>query len=170
MRRFEGSARKSVRGTVFSSPFTENVRGTFSRGNLVTSTKKKASTLSVLFSTKSTLAGGWNRLPRWNPTSLGEIRLDGEWVDLISSEAKPKISSALADFILASARISFMQEFEFIRNNTENIFFVAHRQWNPVRKLVLTGFFFVLCYFLLQKVQHSLSNFRFFPYFFHIIR
>jgi len=36
-----------------------------------------------------------------------EIRLDGGWVDLISSEAKPKISSALADFILASARISF---------------------------------------------------------------
>jgi len=34
---------------------------------------------------------------------LDEIRLDGEWVDLISSEAKPKISSALADFILASA-------------------------------------------------------------------
>jgi len=37
---------------------------------------------------------------------LDEIRLDGGWVDLISSEAKPKISSALADFILASARIS----------------------------------------------------------------
>ncbi|MBQ3598783.1 MAG: hypothetical protein II987_05915, partial [Clostridia bacterium] len=47
-----------------------------------------------------------------NPTSLGEIRLDGEWVDLISSEAKPKISSALADFTLASARISFMQGFD----------------------------------------------------------
>jgi len=30
-----------------------------------------------------------------------EIRLDGGWVDLISFEAKPKISSALADFILA---------------------------------------------------------------------
>ena len=30
-----------------------------------------------------------------------EIRLDGGWVDLISSEAMPKISSALADFILA---------------------------------------------------------------------
>jgi len=56
---------------------------------------------------------------------LGEIRLDGEWVDLISSEAKPKISSALADFTLASARISFMQEFEFIR---KNIFFVALTQ------------------------------------------
>jgi len=45
---------------------------------------------------------------------LDEIRLDGEWVDLISSEAKPKISSALADFIFASARISFLQEFEVI--------------------------------------------------------
>ena len=40
------------------------------------------------------------------PLRVGEIRLDGGWVDLISSEAKPKISSALADFILASARIS----------------------------------------------------------------
>ena len=50
--------------------------------------------------------------------------------DLISSEAKPKISSALADFILASARISFLQEFEFIRKNSKNIFFVAHRQKN----------------------------------------
>jgi len=50
---------------------------------------------------------------------LGEIRLDGEWVDLISSEAKPKISSALADFTLASARISFMQGFEFIRKNSK---------------------------------------------------
>ena len=48
--------------------------------------------------------------------------------DLISSEAKPKISSALADFILASARISFLQEFEFIRKNGKNIFFVAYRQ------------------------------------------
>jgi len=59
---------------------------------------------------------------------LDEIRLDGGWVDLISSEAKPKISSALADFILAPARISFLQEFEFIRKNGKNIFFVAHRQ------------------------------------------
>jgi len=58
---------------------------------------------------------------------LDEIRLDGEWVDLILSEAKPKISSALADFILASARISFLQEFEVIRENGKNIFFVAHR-------------------------------------------
>ena len=56
-----------------------------------------------------------------------EIRFDGGWVDLISSEAKPKISSALADFILASARISFLQEFDFIRKNGKNIFFVAHR-------------------------------------------
>ncbi|MBQ4036846.1 MAG: hypothetical protein IJC84_01830, partial [Clostridia bacterium] len=37
-----------------------------------------------------------------------EIRLRREIrTDLISSEAKPKISSALADFILVSARISF---------------------------------------------------------------
>ena len=49
-------------------------------------------------------------------------------MDLISSEAKPKISSALADFILASARISFLQEFEVVRENDKNIFFVAHKQ------------------------------------------
>ncbi|MBO5357725.1 MAG: hypothetical protein J6A78_00185 [Clostridia bacterium] len=49
-------------------------------------------------------------------------------MDLISSEAKPKISSALADFTLASARISFMQGLEFIRKTSKNIFFVAHRQ------------------------------------------
>jgi len=48
---------------------------------------------------------------------LGEIRLDGGWVDLISSEAKPKISSALADFILASARISFSVR---VRSQTQN--------------------------------------------------
>ena len=60
-----------------------------------------------------------------------EIRLRREIrTDLISSEAKPKISSALADFTLASARISFMQGFEFIRKNAENIFFVVHRQKN----------------------------------------
>ncbi|MBQ8898249.1 MAG: hypothetical protein IJY86_07195 [Clostridia bacterium] len=57
-----------------------------------------------------------------------EIRLDGGWVDLISSEAKPKISSALADFILARAGISFLQEFEFMRKLGENIFFVAYSQ------------------------------------------
>ena len=45
-----------------------------------------------------------------------------EEADLISSEAKPKISSALADFILASARISFLQEFKFIHKTAENIF------------------------------------------------
>ena len=51
-----------------------------------------------------------------------EIPLRGEKrTDLISSEAKPKISSALADFILASARISFLQDFEFIRKNSKNI-------------------------------------------------
>ena len=42
--------------------------------------------------------------------------------DLISSEAKPKISSALADFILASARISFLQEFKLIRKTADKIF------------------------------------------------
>ena len=41
MERLEGSVRKSVRGTVFSSLFTENVRWTFSRGSLVTPTKTK---------------------------------------------------------------------------------------------------------------------------------
>jgi hypothetical protein len=35
-----------------------------------------------------------------------EIRLDGGWVDLISSKPPAWISSASADFILASARIS----------------------------------------------------------------
>ncbi len=43
--------------------------------------------------------GGKNRIH-------DEIRLDDGWVDYISSEALPKISSALADIILASARIS----------------------------------------------------------------
>ena len=70
-----------------------------------------------------------------------KIRLDGEWVDLISSEAKPKISSALADFILASARISFLQEFEFIRKTAENIFFVAHRQRITVILIQGCGYF-----------------------------
>jgi hypothetical protein len=60
---------------------------------------------------------------------LGEIRLDGGWVDLISSEAKPKISSALADFILASARISlFYVRVQIHTQSSKNIFFVAHRQ------------------------------------------
>ena len=36
----------------------------------------------------------------------GEIRLDAGRVDLISSEAKPKISPVSADFTLAQARIS----------------------------------------------------------------
>ena len=79
----------------------------------------------MLFSTKSTLAGGWNRLRRWNPTSLGEIRLDGGWVDLISSEAKPKISSALADFILASARISFYVRVRIHTKNQQKYLFCS---------------------------------------------
>ena len=48
-------------------------------------------------------------------------------MDLISSEAKPKISSALADFILASARISFLQEFEVIRENGAKKLFKVHK-------------------------------------------
>ena len=51
------------------------------------------------------------------------------WVDLISSEAKPKISSALADFILASARISlYCESSNSYAKLGKNIFFVAHRQ------------------------------------------
>jgi len=56
-----------------------------------------------------------------------EIRLDGGWVDLISSEAKPKISSALADFILASARISlFYVRVRIHTKNGINIFFTYY--------------------------------------------
>ncbi len=55
-----------------------------------------------------------------------KFAVSSEWVDLISSVAKPKISSALADFTLASARISFMQGFEFIRKTAQNVFFVVH--------------------------------------------
>ena len=50
--------------------------------------------------------GGRNRIHDEIQHMLDEIRLDDGWVDLISSEALPKISSALADIILASARIS----------------------------------------------------------------
>jgi len=83
---------------------------------------------------------------------LGEICLYGEWGDLISSEAKPKISSALADFTLASARISFMREFEFIRKNGKNIFFVAFAQKIQVLRL---GFF--IC---VRRTQHHLRGTR----------
>ena len=43
---------------------------------------------SESFSTKSTLSGGINRMHDEIPLSWDEIRLDGGWVDLISSEAK----------------------------------------------------------------------------------
>ena len=59
-----------------------------------------------------------------------EIRLDAGWVDLISSEAKPKISSALADFILAFARISL---------NRHKCLFVDRTQKN---RLISTSQFF----------------------------
>ena len=42
---------------------------------------------SESFSTKSTLSGGLNRIHDEIPLAWDEIRLDGGWVDLISSEA-----------------------------------------------------------------------------------
>ena len=41
---------------------------------------------SESFSTKSTLSGGLNRIHDEIPRAWDEIRLDGGWVDLISSE------------------------------------------------------------------------------------
>jgi len=46
-------------------------------------------------------------------------------VDLISSEAKPKISSALADFILASARISFYVRVRIHTKNQQKYLFCS---------------------------------------------
>ena len=61
---------------------------------------------SESFSTKSTLSGGLNRIHDEIPLAWDEIRLDGGWVDLISSEALAEdfIQTRL-DFILQS-RIS----------------------------------------------------------------
>ena len=55
------------------------------------------------FSTKSTLSGGLNRIHDEIPHTWDEIRLDGGWVDLISSEALSEdfIQTCL-DFILRS--------------------------------------------------------------------
>ena len=60
------------------------------------------------FSTKSTLSGGLNRIHDEIPLAWDEIRLDGGWVDLISSEAVGEdfIQTRL-DFILQS-RISLL--------------------------------------------------------------
>ena len=58
------------------------------------------------FSTKSTLLGGINRFHDESPLTWDEIRLDGGWVDLISSKlcldfiCRRQISSR-SDFILA---------------------------------------------------------------------
>ena len=51
--------------------------------------KKDAELFPILcpFSTKSTLWGGRNRIHDEIPLAWDEIRLDGGWVDLISSEA-----------------------------------------------------------------------------------
>ena len=49
--------------------------------------RKKHFLSKVLFSTKSTLTGGINRIHDEIPLAWDEIRLDGGWVDLISSEA-----------------------------------------------------------------------------------
>jgi hypothetical protein len=53
------------------------------------------------------------------------MKLPWRWVDLISSEAKPKISPALADFILATARISFYAR---VRITNQDISIVVHLQ------------------------------------------
>ena len=110
------------------NPVGSNAEGKLNCINAVVITQKRTVIVIRLpfFSTKSTLAGGWNRLRRWNPTSLGEIRLDGGWVDLISSEAKPKISSALADFILVQQGFHFLREFKFIRKNGKISFLHEH--------------------------------------------
>ena len=61
---------------------------------------------SESFSTKSTLSGGLNRIHDEIPLAWDEIRLDGGWVDLISSKlcldfiCHRQISSR-SDFILA---------------------------------------------------------------------
>ena len=55
-----------------------------------TRTQKKDAELETilrLFSTKSTFSGGINRIYDEIPHAWDEIRLDGGWVDLISSEA-----------------------------------------------------------------------------------
>ena len=64
---------------------------------------------SESFSTKSTFSGGINRIYDEIPHAWDEIRLDGGWVDLISSEAvggrfHPNsfgFHRALHDFIIA---------------------------------------------------------------------
>ena len=65
-------------------------------------------------STKSTLSGGLNRIHDEIPLAWDEIRLDGGWVDLISSEALAEdfIQTRL-DFILQS-RISFLLLLNFL--------------------------------------------------------
>ena len=57
--------------------------------NPVIRTRKRLRTLynPESFSTKSTLSGGLNRIHDEIPLAWDEIRLDGGWVDLISSEA-----------------------------------------------------------------------------------
>ena len=52
---------------------------------------------SESFSTKSTFSGGINRIYDEIPHAWDEIRLDGGWVDLISSELA-RISSAIGRF------------------------------------------------------------------------
>ena len=78
--------------------------------------QKKRQVLTCRFFNEIHPAGGWNHLRWWNPP-FSRMKSPWRWVDLISSEAKPKISSALADFILASARISFSVR---VRIHTQN--------------------------------------------------
>ncbi len=71
--------------------------------------KATDSNRNLSFSTKSTIWVGEIVFDEEIPFG-DEIRHDGGWVDLISSESKPKISSASADLILVQARIYlFMQ-------------------------------------------------------------
>ena len=54
--------------------------------HLLVALRQKKAPYGVLFSTKSTLAGGINRIHDEIPLARDEIRLDGGWVDLISSK------------------------------------------------------------------------------------
>ena len=59
----------------------------FAGPNPASPTRKKHLRKQVLFSTKSAFSGGINRIYDEIPHAWDEIRLDGGWVDLISSEA-----------------------------------------------------------------------------------
>ena len=106
----------------------------------VSSSRKKEQADGLLFFSTNSTHIGWNKSLRDEIPCGDEIRLDGGWVDLISSKSTTWISSAPADFILASARISLKHRSVIADNQPPQSLFFMKFQHNLTKGLCCVHF------------------------------